>query len=175
MLGHGAKFDHKKEQAIAALLSHRNVEEVARAVGISSNTLLRWTKEPEFEASYREARRKASCQSIARLQDATGAAVTTVLKIMLDSNVSAGTRLRAAEIVLAQTAKAIEIEDIDVRVAELERAAGSANRSRKRSAILTWSSTDPLPDPATTPALISATPRLPAAPQGEMDNDTDQS
>ena len=33
MLGHGAKFDHKKEQAIAALLSHRNVEEAARAVG----------------------------------------------------------------------------------------------------------------------------------------------
>jgi hypothetical protein len=97
------------------------------------------------------------------------------LKIMLDSKVSAGTRLRAAEIVLAQTAKAIEIEDIDVRVAELERAAGSANRSRKRSAILTWSSTDALPDPATTPALISATPRLPAASQAEIDNDTDQS
>ncbi len=175
MLGHGAKFDHKKEQAIAALLSHRNVEEAARAVGISANTLQRWTKDPEFEAAYREARRTASCQSIARLQDASGAAVTTVLKIMLDSKVSAGTRLRAAEIVLAQTAKAIEIEDIDVRVAELERAAGSANRSRKRSAILTWSSTDALPEPATTPAPISAAPRLPAAPQVEIDNDTDQS
>ena len=175
MLGHGAKFDHKKEQAIAALLSHRNVEEAARAVGISSNTLLRWTKEPEFDAAYREARRTASRQSIARLQDALGAAVTTVLKIMLDSKVSAGTRLRAAEIVLAQTAKAIEIEDIDVRVAELERAARSANRSRKRSAILTWSSIDALPEPATKPALVSAAPRLRAASQVEMDNDTDQS
>jgi hypothetical protein len=49
--------------------------------------------------------------------------VTTVLTIMLDSKVSAGTRLRAAEIILTQTAKAIEIEDIDVRVAELERGA----------------------------------------------------
>jgi transposase-like protein len=175
MLGHGAKFDHKKELAIAALLSHRNVEAAARAVGISSNTLLRWTKEPEFDAAYREARRTASRQSIARLQDASGAAVTTVLKIMLDSNVSAGTRLRAAEIVLAHTAKAIEIEDIDERVAELERAAGSANRSPTRSAILTWSSTDALPEPATTPALISGAPRLPAASQAEIDNDTDQS
>jgi hypothetical protein len=36
MLGNGAKFDHEKEQAIAALLSHRNVEEAARAVGISA-------------------------------------------------------------------------------------------------------------------------------------------
>src|SRR5260370_12863286 len=104
--------------------------------------------------------RTAFCQSIARLQDASGAAVTTVLKIMLDPKVWAGTRLRAAEIVLTQTAKAIEIEDIDVRVAELERAARSANRSRKRPAILTWSNTDALPDPATAPALISAAPRL---------------
>jgi transposase-like protein len=175
MLGHGAKFDHKKDQAIAALLSHRNVESAARAVGISSNTLLRWLKEPDFEAAYREARRAASCQSIARLQDALGAAVTTVLKIMLDLNVSAGTRLRAAEIVLDQTASAIEMEDIGVRVAELERAAGSANRSRKRSAILPWSRTDALPEPVTTPALISAAPQLPAAPQGEIEDDTDQS
>jgi hypothetical protein len=29
MLGHGAKFGHQKEQAIAALLTHRNVEEAA--------------------------------------------------------------------------------------------------------------------------------------------------
>jgi transposase-like protein len=173
MLGHGAKFNHKKEQAIAALLSHRNVEEAARAVGISANTLLRWMKEPKFDAAYREARRTASCQSIARLQDALGAAVTTVLKIMLDSKVSAGTRLRAAAVVMAYTAKAIEIEDIDVRVAELERAAGSANRSRKHSAILTVSSMDVLPDRATRPPMISAAPRLPAAPQAEIDNDTD--
>jgi hypothetical protein len=168
MLGHGAKFDHKKEQAIAALLSHRNVEAAARSVGISSNTLLRWTKEPEFDAAYREARRTVSRQSIARLQDASGAAVTTVLRIMLDSNVSARTRLRAAAIVLTQTAKAIEIEDIDVRVGELERAARLAKRSRKRPAILTWSSTDASPEAATTPAR-SAAPRLPAAPQVEID------
>ena len=36
MLGNGAKFDHKKEQAIAALLSHRNLKEAARAVGIGT-------------------------------------------------------------------------------------------------------------------------------------------
>ena len=32
ILGHGAKFGHKKEQAIAALFTHRNVGEAARAV-----------------------------------------------------------------------------------------------------------------------------------------------
>jgi transposase-like protein len=102
MLGHGAKFSQKMEQAIAALLSHRSVEEAARAVGISPNTLLRWMKEPEFEAALREAQRTAFSEAIGRLRDFAGAAVTTVLKIMVDSNAPAGTRLRAAEIVLEQ-------------------------------------------------------------------------
>jgi len=41
MTGYGTKFGRKKEEAIAALLSHRNLEEAARAVGIAPNTLLR--------------------------------------------------------------------------------------------------------------------------------------
>ena len=143
------------EQAIAALLSHRNVEEAARAIGISANTLLRWTKDPEFDAAYREARRTAFWQSLARLQDASGAAVTTLLKIMLDTTAPAGTRLRAAEVVLERGGQALEMEDIEARVAELERAANSAKRSPRRSAIVTLVSTKALPGP-TTPAPISS-------------------
>ena len=123
MVGHGAKFGRKKEEAIVALLSQRNLEEAAKSIGIGGNTLLRWLKDPEFDAAYREARRTAFGQSISRLQQASTAAVTTVLKLMLDSNIPASTRLRAADIVLERTAKAIELEDIEARVAELERAA----------------------------------------------------
>src|ERR1700736_449366 len=57
MLGHGAKFGRKKEEAIAALLTQRNVEEAAKSIGIVPNTLLRWLQVPEFQAAYREARR----------------------------------------------------------------------------------------------------------------------
>ena len=32
MTGHGAKFGRKQEEAIAALLSHRGIEEAARAI-----------------------------------------------------------------------------------------------------------------------------------------------
>ena len=158
MLGHGAKFGHKKEQAIAALLSYRSVEEAARAVGISANTLLRWMKEPEFEAVCREARRTVFSQAIGRLQDAAGAAATTVLKIMVDPNVPSGTRLRAAEVVLEQAAKAGEMEGIENRVATLERTAGLARKSRKRSAGLTWLSVTSLPCPTTTRGQIAAPP-----------------
>jgi transposase-like protein len=166
MLGHGGKFSQRMEQAIAALLSHRSVEEAARAVGIGTNTLLRWMKKPEFKAACREARRMVLSHTIGRMQDAAGAAATTVLKIMLDSNAPAATRLRASENVLDQAAKAGEIEDIEDRVAKLELAAGLARRSRKPSADLTWLSAKPLPFPVTPPAQI-------AAPLDNADTDKD--
>ena len=40
----GGKFGRKKEEAIAALLTQRNIEEAAKAAGIGANTLLRWLK-----------------------------------------------------------------------------------------------------------------------------------
>lgn len=131
MLGHGTKFGRKKEQAIVALLTHRNLDEAARAIDVVPNTLLRWMKEPEFDAAYREARRLAYGQSIARLQQAASAASSTLLKIMIDPNSPPSCRLRAADSVLSHAAKAIEIEDVDARVRELEEAT-EANKSGRR-------------------------------------------
>jgi hypothetical protein len=130
MTARGSKLGHKQETAIVALLTHRSIEEAARAVPVSAKTLLRWMKEPEFDKAYREARRLAYGQSIARLQQAASAASSTLLKIMIDPNSPASCRLRAADSVLSHAAKAIEIEDIDARVAALEQAAPEGNRRR---------------------------------------------
>ena len=56
---------------LAALLTQKNIEEAARSIGIGHATLLRWLKEPEFDGAYREARRAAFRQSVARLQQAS--------------------------------------------------------------------------------------------------------
>ena len=130
MAGHGEKFGRKKEDAIAALLSQRNIEEAARVGGIGTRTLLRWLQVPEFQAAYRLARREAFGQATARLQQASGAAVSTLLKIMVDPNAPPSTRVRAADSVLDHGAKAIEIEDIEARVAALEQAAPQAGQRR---------------------------------------------
>jgi hypothetical protein len=130
MKGHGAKFGRKKEEAIAALLSQPNLEAAARATGIGTTTLLRWQKDPEFDAAYRAARRAAFGQSIARLQQGSSAAATTMLKMMIDPSTPASVRVRAAECVLNHAVKAIEIEDIEARVAELERAAEASREGR---------------------------------------------
>ncbi len=130
MKGHGTKFTRKMDDAIAALLTQRNHEEAAKAAGIGTATLLRWQKEPEFQKAYMAARRAVHNQSIARLQQATSAAVSTLLKVMIDPATPASTRVRAADSVLDHSAKAIELEDIEVRLTELEHAAGE-NRQRR--------------------------------------------
>jgi len=88
-------------------------------------------KIPAFDAAFREARRQAYGQSISRLQQGSTAAATTLLKIMVDPNSPPSCRLRAADSVLSHAAKAIEIEDIEARLRELE-AAAEANRSAGR-------------------------------------------
>jgi hypothetical protein len=49
---------------------------------------------------------------------------------MLDQNTPASTRVRAADSVLDHAAKAIELEDIESRVAVLEQAAEIAKQTR---------------------------------------------
>jgi len=121
MKGHGTKFNRKMEAAVAALLTQKNQEDAARSAGISVATLLRWQKLPEFQKAYREARRAAHGQAVARLQHATSAAVSTLLWVMLDPATPASTKVRASDSVLAHSAKSIELEDVESRLAELER------------------------------------------------------
>jgi hypothetical protein len=63
MKGHGAKFERKKEEAVAALLSHKSVEDAANSIGVNAGTLLRWLQNPEFRAMYLAARREAVQQA----------------------------------------------------------------------------------------------------------------
>jgi hypothetical protein len=130
MTGHGTKFGRKKEEAIIALLTHRNVEEAAKAVGLSPKTLFRWMQDPEFDADYRKARRDSFHQAVARLQQASSAAVTTLLKLAVDPNAPAAVKARSAYYILTMGTKAMETEDIDVRVTELERAAEPSKQGR---------------------------------------------
>ena len=102
----------KKEAAILALLTARGIEEAARSAQVPPRTLYRWLQESEFDAAYRKARRAAYSQATARLQQATGAAVSTLLKVMVDQNTPPSARVRAADTVLDHASRAIEIEDV---------------------------------------------------------------
>jgi hypothetical protein len=104
------------------------MEEAARTAGVGVSTLRRWLRLPEFEDAYRKARRDAFSQSTARLQQASSAAVSTLLKVMVDTTSPASSRVRAADSVLDHAVKAIELEDIEARIEALERAAAASRK-----------------------------------------------
>jgi hypothetical protein len=112
--------NRQREQLILALLQQPGLEKAAAAVGISTVTAWRITKTQEFKEEYRQARREAFIQSLGRLQQAAGAATSTLMKIMVDPNAPAGSRVRAADRVLEHAQSALELEDIQVRLARLE-------------------------------------------------------
>jgi hypothetical protein len=123
MTGSADKLTPKQEAAILALLTARSVEEAARAVGVPIRTLYRWLNDPHFDRGYRRSKRAVFGQAISRLQQGAAAAATTMLKLMVDATVPASTRLRAADCVFGHAKNAIEIEEIEARVAALEQAA----------------------------------------------------
>ena len=52
--------------------------------------------------------------------------------MMVEPTALPSTRVRAAEVIINQAAKAIELEDIEARVAGLERTAGTQKRGGRR-------------------------------------------
>jgi hypothetical protein len=130
MTGADEKLGTRKEAAILALLTARGIEDAARTANVPPRTLYRWLKEPAFDAAYRRAKRSAFGQAVARLHQGTRAAAATMLKLMVDTSVPAATRLRAADCVFTHVKNAIEIEEIEARVAALEQAADASKNSR---------------------------------------------
>ena len=78
--------------------------------------------------SRRLSKSSAECfsQSVARLQQASTTAVTALLKVMVEPATPASARVRAADIVLSHASNAIELDEIEARLPQLEQAA--ANR-----------------------------------------------
>src|SRR6266704_926760 len=120
MTGHGAKFPRKLEEAIAALLTRPSVDEAARTIGVEPKTLRRWMRVPEFQAAYLRVRREAVTQALARMHQGSGAAATVIFKLMVDANVPASVRLRAAEWLFQNAIKGVAIEAIEARLAAIE-------------------------------------------------------
>jgi hypothetical protein len=120
MSGHGQKLSRKQEEAISALLTQGTLVEAATLAGIGEATLRRWLRRDDFQAAYRQARREAVSQAVAHLQRVSGEAVDTLRTIMNDDQKPAGARVTAARVILDMSIKAVELEDLEVRIAALE-------------------------------------------------------
>jgi hypothetical protein len=109
----------KQTAAIAALLSHRRLDEAAEACGLSTSTLQRWMVLPQFQEALQQGSRNLLGAAISDLLRATSRA-TEVLIELLESE-REGTRLKAAIAIYDRAAGAIEFHDLEVRLTALER------------------------------------------------------
>lgn len=108
------------DSIILALLQSPSIEKAAASLDLAPSTLWRWLKKPKFKEALRDARRKAFSQNIARLQNASSAAVSTLLKTMVDTGAPHASRIRAAECVLEMSLRSMETEDLEARIDTLE-------------------------------------------------------
>ena len=95
---------------------------VEKILSISQHGIGRTHSHPAWEYGRSFVFVDAFSQSVARLQQASGAAASTLLKVMVNQETPASTRVRAAECIMNHAMKAIELEDIEARVAALEEA-----------------------------------------------------
>jgi vacuolar-type H+-ATPase subunit I/STV1 len=127
--GHGEKRSRKTEEAIIALLTEPTIKLAAEKVRVSEVTLWRWMQEDDFIEQYRSAKKQAVSQAVSRLQQSCGEAVETLREIMQDIASPAPSRVAAAKTILEMAFKAVEIEELEQRINQLEQQQGD-NRMR---------------------------------------------
>jgi len=115
-----------KEKALAALLECSSIADAAKSCHLSQETLYRYLREKEFVADYRNARRQVVENSITRLQQASGEAVETLRRNLSCKNANA--EIRAAQIILDNAIKGVELVDVIERLEMIENAIETENQ-----------------------------------------------
>jgi hypothetical protein len=87
---------------------------------VSHRALKSWLTVPAFQRAYREARRRIVEGAIARMQRATGAAVRALRRNLTAAR--AADQIRAAQLILEGSLRAVELTDLAQRIEDLERA-----------------------------------------------------
>jgi hypothetical protein len=90
----------------------------AAAAGVSTVSLLRWRRDPDFQATYQDAVRRVFGDGLDRLQAAARRAVRALQEGLQAPK--PGDRIKAADRLLAHGLRAAELKDLAERVAALE-------------------------------------------------------
>jgi len=115
------KLSHKQEAVIGALISQHSISDAAKSAKIGKRTLWRWLKMENFKRAYLDARREVVTQAIVKIQAGMTAAAETLLEVMKSKKSSPSARVSAARTLLDFGLRAIEIEELELRVESLEK------------------------------------------------------
>jgi hypothetical protein len=111
----------KQYKAITALLDQPTITKAAIAAGIGHATMHGWLQQPEFRRAYMHARWKVVQQSISQVQRFTSEAAALLRDIMNDKSSPAYARIAAANSIMNNGLRGVELEDHDERLAEIQK------------------------------------------------------
>ncbi len=131
---HEQELTARQERFILAYLTADSQEQAAKAAGIGHKTACAWMKKPAVQSGIMRARRRTFEKALQRLQAYAVEAATVLHQVMLDVDVPAGTRVRAAIGILEHAAGAHVIEQFSERIEQLEQALLEQQDEYRRSA-----------------------------------------
>jgi transposase-like protein len=117
-----ATLDPRERRAVEALLAGASHEAAAAAAGVSPRTLRRWVRLPRFAAALRAAQAQAFDEALGVLRASALDGVHALREVASDCEAPAAARVAAARALLEEGRKAIEVDEIEGRLAKLEEA-----------------------------------------------------
>jgi hypothetical protein len=127
-----SSLSRSQERALAALVSQPTIALAAAQARVGERTLYTWLADDKaFKAEYLRLRREIVNNAVFQLQKATNNAVNCLVSVMNSGEDSpASARVAAAREVLTQAFKALEIDELEQRVAALEQHLGGHKELR---------------------------------------------
>ncbi len=109
------------EQIIAAMLANSTNSEAAEAVGLTERQFYNRTRAPTFRAKLDETKAALLEHATSAAESRLSAAVGVMGEIMVDSETAAGTRVQAADALIRNTLKLLELTDVSRRLDIIEK------------------------------------------------------
>ena len=109
------------EQIIAALYANGTNKAAATALGMSEKWLYSRIRAPDFREKLSEAKQQLLERATNSAESRLNAAIGVMAEIMSNDETAAGTRVAAADALIRNTLKLIEMTDIESRLDELEK------------------------------------------------------
>ncbi len=122
----------RQQRALMALLAEPTIARAAEASGVGERSLRRWLAEPAFSRAFRAARREAFGHAISLTQKYAPTAVATLTKVMTDPAATWSARVSAATSLLRFGRDAVELDDLEARLTDLEQSMGSGRAPGRR-------------------------------------------
>jgi len=107
-------------RAIAALLEGNSIENAAKLAGCSSMSVDRWIKLKQFQAALSQGKASAFNLAATKLGNAFILSVDVLQTLMLDPETSTGYRIKCCDLILQNSIRVAEIQDMNDRLTSLE-------------------------------------------------------